>query len=216
VHGFLLLLFGYNILTMNMKHLVLDAMGVIYTAHDDVAELLHPFIVEKGGLNDLGHIVNIYIEASLGKMSAAEFWKKAGLDPSVEGEYLSRHVITDGLIDFLGDMKLSGVKLWCLSNDVSEWSRKLRRKFMIEDYFQAFIISGDVGLRKPDPLIYELLIGRLKCNPGDITFVDDNVKNLDFPARAGIHTVLFNSAGHKFFGKYEAAGNFEELKALIG
>ncbi|RPJ64023.1 MAG: HAD family hydrolase [Dehalococcoidia bacterium] len=198
-----------------MKYLVLDAMGVLYTAHDDVAELLHPFIVDKGGLNDLNRIINFYIETSLGKMASAEFWKMVGLDPTVEDEYLSRHAITGGLIEFLESMRLLGVKVWCLSNDVSEWSCRLRRKFGIEGYFQGFIISGDVGLRKPNPAIYELLVERLKCGPGDITFVDDNVKNLDFPARSGIYTVLFNSTGRNITGKYKTACNFKELAGLI-
>jgi hypothetical protein len=35
-----------------MKTLALDAMGVIYAAGDDVAELLCPFIREHGGLSD--------------------------------------------------------------------------------------------------------------------------------------------------------------------
>ena len=199
-----------------MKYVVLDAMGVIYSAHDDVAELLYPFIVEKGGLNDLDQIINIYIETSLGKMSSAEFWKKVELDPAMEDEYLSRHVITEGLMEFLEGMRFPGVSVWCLSNDVSEWSRKLRRKFGIEGYFQGFIISGDIGLRKPNPAIYELLVERLKCSPGDITFVDDNVKNLDVPARAGIHTVLFNSLirAENFRG-YIVVKNFQELKPYI-
>ena len=36
-----------------LKVLVLDAMGVIYSIEDDVGELLHPFILEKGGIKDL-------------------------------------------------------------------------------------------------------------------------------------------------------------------
>ena len=199
-----------------MKYLVLDAMGVLYTAHDDVAELLHPFIVEKGGLNDLGQIINIYIETSLGKMSSAEFWKKVGLDPMVEDEYLFHHTINEGLIEFFEGMRSPGVKVWCLSNDVSEWSCKLRRKFGIERYFEGFVTSGDVGLRKPDSAIYKLMIEKLKCKPGDITFVDDNVRNLDTAAEIGINTVLFNTlAGTENMNGHNAVKNFQELKLYI-
>ncbi len=198
-----------------MNHLVLDAMGVLYTARDDVAELLHPFIVEKGGLNELNQTNNIYTEASLGKMTSADFWKMVGLDPSVEDEYLSRHATTAGLMEFLADMRLPGVKVWCLSNDVSEWSGKLRRRFKIEDYFQGFIISGDVRLRKPDPAIYELLINRLKCKPGDITFVDDNAKNLDSAKDLGIGTVLFNSSGRLSNTKHREVASFKQLAELM-
>ena len=199
-----------------MKHLVLDAMGVIYQVGDDVTDLLHPFIVEKGGLNDLNQINNIYIDASLGKMASADFWKTVGLDPVVEDEYLSRHVITGGLVEFLGEMRLRGVDVWCLSNDISEWSRKLHRNFKIEGYFKGFIISGDVGLRKPDPAIYELLIGRLKCKVDDILFVDDNIRNLDAAAVKGIDTVLFDPSGQAPSVKLRVVSSFTELWKSIG
>jgi len=198
-----------------MKYLVLDAMGVLYTAYDDVKELLHPFIVEKGGLNDLNRINNIYIEASLGRMTSADFWKTVGLDPMMEDEYLSRHAITGGLIEFLGDMRLLGIKVWCLSNDVSEWSSKLRWKFKLEDYFQGFIISGDVSLRKPDPAIYKLLTNRLQCRPGDITFVDDSTRNLDAAMDLGIGTVLFNSSGRVVNTKHWEVISFKKLGELV-
>jgi HAD superfamily hydrolase (TIGR01509 family) len=198
-----------------LKYLVLDAIGVIYTAHDDVAELLHPFIVEKGGLDDLNRINGIYIEASLGKMTSADFWKRMGLDPMVEDEYLSRHAITSGLIAFLEEMRVRGVELWCLSNDVSEWSGKLRRKFEIEGFFRGFIISGDVGMRKPDPAIYELLINRLKFKANDILFVDDNSRNLDAAERKDIGTVLFDSSGRVSSGRHKVVSKFKELGKLV-
>ena len=179
-----------------MKCVVLDAMGVIYEVGDDVVDLLHPFLIEKGGVVDLAEIIRIYIDASLGKMTSDEFWRAAGIAPEMEDEYLRRHILRKGLIDFLEEMKSAGIPVWCLSNDVSEWSRKLRRNFKIESYFQGFIISGDVRLRKPDPAIYQLLIERLKCEPRDITFVDDNVRNLDAAAELRIGTVLFNSFGY--------------------
>ena len=58
-----------------MKIVVLDAMGVIYQVGDDVADLLYPFIIEKGGAADLAQISRFYIEASLGKITAADFWE---------------------------------------------------------------------------------------------------------------------------------------------
>ncbi|HHY97162.1 MAG TPA: hypothetical protein GX509_00315 [Firmicutes bacterium] len=54
--------------------LVLNAMGVIYRAADDVTELLVPFVREKGGLSDSYAIATLYTQASLGKLSADKFW----------------------------------------------------------------------------------------------------------------------------------------------
>lgn len=58
-----------------MKCLVLDAMGVIFQAADDVVELLIPFVTEYGGEEDV--VQSAYLDASLGRISADEFWKKS-------------------------------------------------------------------------------------------------------------------------------------------
>jgi HAD superfamily hydrolase (TIGR01509 family) len=52
------------------------------------------------------------------------------------------------------------------------------------------VISSDVGLRKPDPAVYELAAAQLGLPPEDCVFVDDLPGNLK-PARAlGMATVL--------------------------
>jgi putative hydrolase of the HAD superfamily len=81
--------------------LVLDAMGVIYESADDVSELLVPFVSECGGISDVAAIQREYIAASLGKISAARFWKHIGVSPTLEDVYLARHRLRDGCDGFL-------------------------------------------------------------------------------------------------------------------
>lgn len=194
---------------MKTQIVVLDAMGVIYSIGDDVKDLLHPFIVEKGGVKDIDRIKELYVSTSLGQISAAEFWKSAGIDPNLEDEYLQRHRLTIGLIEFLEALASRKVELWCLSNDVSEWSLKLRKWFGLVKYFKEFIISGDVGLRKPDPAIFRFILERTHAHANDIIFVDDNAYNLDAAARLGLKTVLFGSVSAG--SGYVSAKDFNEL-----
>ena len=106
-----------------MKTLVLDAMGVIFVAGDDVVELLCPFVHEHGGIVDDGQIEALYNDASLGRLSARRFWEQVQVDPTLEDNYLRRHRLSIGLREFLRDAKARVDSIWCLSNDVSEWSR---------------------------------------------------------------------------------------------
>ncbi len=46
--------------------IVLDAMGVIYRARDDVAELLVPFVERHGSRASADHVAALYEKASLG------------------------------------------------------------------------------------------------------------------------------------------------------
>ena len=68
--------------------LVLDAMGVIYAAADDVEELSVTFVFENGELADGTTVARHYTRASLGEIDAATFWRAVGLSPRVEDEYL--------------------------------------------------------------------------------------------------------------------------------
>ncbi|HZZ30047.1 MAG TPA: HAD-IA family hydrolase [Pirellulales bacterium] len=171
--------------------LVLDAMGVIYQSADDVVELLAPFIKNRGGIADLATVEKLYVRASLGELTATQFWDAVGIPSHLEREYLSQHRLTEGLQAFLANVPSSVGSIWCLSNDVSEWSHALREKHGLARYFAGFIISGDVRSRKPIAAIYEALLSELGLPATDCVFVDDRIKNLNAAKELGFRTVLF-------------------------
>lgn len=191
-------------------------MGVIYAEADDGPNLLLPFIVENGGCTDIQEVIRLYSAASTGKITSAEFWKCVDVNPALEDEYLQRHRLSDGLIEFLNEIHSSGMRLWCLSNDVSEWSRKLRRRFGLDRYFEGFVISGDAGAFKPDPAIYQCLLNKAGVKPAEALFVDDRLRNVKAADELGMSVVLFkpsllDSQDHE----YKIAGCFSELLALL-
>lgn len=171
--------------------ILLDAMGVLYKSGDDVGELLVPFIGEQGSTVETKHIEEVYRLASLGKLEAEEFWRSVGLSSELEDKYLLRHTLFPGLLEFLNWAKATGIRICCLSNDVSPWSVKLRQRFGLDTFIDDWIISGDVGLRKPDPRIYSLTINRLGVAPGRILFVDDRPANIYAALAAGMQGVIF-------------------------
>ena len=128
----------------------LDAMGVLFRAADDVAELLIPFVRNRGGVEDAGAIQSAYVDASLGAITADAFWRNVGLRPSLEDEYLSGHALMPGAREILRLANDRGVPVWVLSNDVERWSRKLRDSFAIERWLSGSVISSDATARKPD------------------------------------------------------------------
>ena len=197
------------------KILVLDAMGVIYQSCDDVEELLVPFIREKGSNIDKKTIEDLYTRASLGEFASEEFWAKVGVDYNLEGEYLDRHQLSVGLLDFLAVFK-NQVKapIYCLSNDVSEWSIKLRKKFQLDQYIERWFISGDLKIRKPSPRIYDVLIRESNVKPTQMLFVDDREKNITAANEFSIQTVLCkmnNEDGYNDEGESTVIYSFNEL-----
>lgn len=193
--------------------ILLDAMGVIYRSGDDVEELLIPFIHEKGSIASKFEIENAYHQASLGKITATEFWCAVGLSSHFEDGYLSLHILNDGFEKFIHYLSSKNYHIACLSNDVSEWSKKLRIKFELERYIQDWIISGDVGFRKPDPNIYRVAITRLGVSPQQIIFIDDRLKNIQAAKEAGFQTILFTQ--EKVETKLSVCTSFEDLATKI-
>lgn len=55
--------------------------------------------------------------------------------------------------------------------------------------FHAFVESSVVGLRKPDPRIYQHLLGLLGIAPGESVFLDDIGRNLKTARQLGMTTI---------------------------
>jgi len=75
---------------------------------------------------------------------------------------------------------------WYLSKDVLV-SKKDYKKF------DVVIISCDVGIRKPNPKIYKLLIKKIRLKPKEILFIDNRKWNLIPAKKLGIKTILFKN-----------------------
>jgi len=174
-----------------MSCLVLDAMGVIFKSADDVAELLIPFIAEKSEFTDEVVVQSAYLEASLGNISADEFWGKVGVPSALEDEFLSRHRLNPGVTELLAEAKRKDIAVWCLSNDVGRWSEKIRNNLGVEEFLKGSVISGDVGIRKPDREIYETFIQSSGYKIEEILFIDDREMNVDAARGLGIESVMF-------------------------
>ena len=187
-------------------------MGVLYRACDDVPELLVPFVADHNGAG--AHEVEAaYLRASLGESTASQFWAEVGLDPAIEDAYLKRHELADGVIAFLEWARTTGYSLACLSNDVAEWSLKLRKAFGLDRFISEWVISGDVHLRKPDPRIYAELLRRVGRDPGELVFIDDRIRNIDAARTAGLRTVLLSRDGTQ--SEHACARSLGDVRALL-
>jgi putative hydrolase of the HAD superfamily len=61
---------------------------------------------------------------------------------------------------------------------------------LIDELFDGVVISGDVGLRKPDPAIYRMILERVDVSPAESVFVDDAEPNVVAAAELGMHAIL--------------------------
>lgn len=67
-----------------------------------------------------------------------------------------------------------------LTNNVREWEPLWRAKLPVDEIFETVVDSAFVGMRKPDPEIYELTLSRLDgIAPAECLFIDDTEANCD-------------------------------------
>ena len=95
-----------------------------------------------------------------------------------------------------------------LSNASAGQAEQAREQhgFDIHAEFDVYVNSAVVGLRKPDPAIFELTLERLGVAPQQAVLVDDMVYNVDGARELGIHTVQF----------VDPETSLAELEALLG
>lgn len=171
-----------------------DAMGVLYSSADDVGELLVPYLRSHGCVLRREEIAQLYQECSLGKMSSADFWATTGATGASDEEYCRNHRLTDGVVAVLAELETTGVRLGCLSNDVSEWSKLLRERFGLGEYLTDWFVSSDTGVRKPAPEAFTDVCRRLDVVPNRILLIDDRAENVSAARAAGLQALRYGTA----------------------
>jgi putative hydrolase of the HAD superfamily len=174
----------------NIDVVIFDAMGVTFVEGDDVSNLLIPYIARECGCTNREAIRQLCLPASLGQMSSQEFWARVGCaHPASERKYLDTQLKLDPDFVAVAEQLKKRYELAMLSNDVSEWSAYLRRRFALDRLFTSVVISGDHGFRKPDRRLYQVLLRSLGAAPQRCVFADDQPRNLETAAQLGMHTV---------------------------
>ncbi|MGH9704700.1 MAG: HAD family hydrolase [Candidatus Acidiferrales bacterium] len=83
--------------------------------------------------------------------------------------------------------------LAALNNESLELNEYRIRKFHLRDYFQVFMSSCYLGVRKPDEAIYRQVLHITQRRPEECIFIDDRSLNLECARELGMNTIQFKS-----------------------
>ncbi len=201
--------------TLAPKMVALDGMGVLYREGDDIAGILVPFVRARGCTAPLDDIVARARLLSLGRITPAEFWQTVGVvgdADQLDDEYLANFQLSPGVVGFLRSLRAQGVQVACVTNDSAVWANKLRHRHSLDGLIDPWVISGSVGVRKPDAPIYEVLRRVTQLAPHDILMVDDSLDNLDAAKVLGFSTAWYcpgattdGSRGHAVLRSFAVA-----------
>lgn len=101
-----------------------------------------------------------------------------------------------GAVDLLRSLRDGGRKLGIVTNGLSETHREKIALLQISDYFDAIFLSDEVGMVKPDPLLFAHACRTLGGAPAHAAMVGDRYeRDVRGALEAGLYTIWLNVRG---------------------
>ena len=179
------------------KVLFLDIGGVLLTnawgheSREKAAELFDLDFKETEHLHNF--IFNVY---EIGKITLREyidivvFNKERSFTRESFLEFMfAQSVELPGMLQWLIKWKTvnRSLRIISINNEGKDLNDYRIQKFQLHRCFDAFVSSGEVGMRKPDPGIFQLAMGIAKVPPDHCFYFDDRIILAQAAARLGIN-----------------------------
>jgi putative hydrolase of the HAD superfamily len=116
-------------------------------------------------------------------------------------------------VELVADLGAAGRRLALLSNAPIGHGAAFRTREWAAP-FEHFVISGELGIAKPDPAIWQALLDRLRAPAGEVLFLDDREVNVAAAREAGIRAHVWTDADDarrhiaEFDGEFRSAAGF--------
>jgi epoxide hydrolase-like predicted phosphatase len=107
------------------------------------------------------------------------------------------------MVEAVKRAKRSGIRTGLISNS---WGQGRYDRDSFSEMFDGVVISGEVGMHKPEPAIYLLGAERIDVPPEECVFVDDLRENCAGAEEVGMTAILHRGAD----------GTLPELERLLG
>lgn len=154
-----------------------------------------------GSINQIMFSSPLWQETLLGSKTAKEFWAAIGPELGLKtrekiDEFRRRYHADESINRAVLNLirQLHGrYQLAVLSNSppgLDEWLAD----WGILELFDVVYCSGDEGLIKPDPAVYNLTLKRLGVLPHEAVFIDDTDGHVEAAQKLGIHGIIFTNA----------------------
>jgi len=95
-------------------------------------------------------------------------------------------------MEIVKKLKKDKYKLAILSNTICSHAR-INRKKGLYDLFPIVILSNEVGLRKPDPKIFKLVLDQLGTKPEESVFIDNKKEHTNAASKLGLKVIVFKN-----------------------
>lgn len=103
-----------------------------------------------------------------------------------------------------------------LISNATELARRVLKRLEMEEFFDVVVISDEVGVRKPDPRIFRLALGRVGVAPSRAMYFGDRpATDVVGAASAGMRGVLVDRRGTYPGSRYLSVKSLDEIRRLM-
>lgn len=102
--------------------------------------------------------------------------------------------INKEMYGIVNELKQEKMTVGMLSNIESPVAAFVRTLGLYKE-FDPLLLSYEIGIEKPDPRAYALLLSKLDLHPEEVVFIDDRPENVKAALELGIDAIEFKSAG---------------------
>lgn len=184
-----------------IKAVIFDCFGVLYT--DSKRSLLDIVPADKRQeLHDL------FTSNNYGFFDRQEYLGRvAGIVQISEREvaqYIAHeHHLNEPLVTLIHEQLKEKYRIGLLSNIGREWIHDFFSRHQLHEMFDEVVLSGEEGVSKPNPVIYELMASRLGLATGDCLMIDDIADNCEGAEIAGMQSIHYLSNDQLVEALYE-------------
>jgi putative hydrolase of the HAD superfamily len=185
---------------MTIQAIIFDFGGVLVRTSDFTPRerLAARFGMTSHELMDLVFVGDSGMGAQRGEITIEQHWENVRLALKLtpqelvdfKDEFWSKDVIDTELIEYIRSLHRS-YRTALLSNAFSDLRQMIIEQWQFADAFDTLVISSEIGIVKPDPRIYHLVLERLGVQPAEAVFVDDFQKNIEGAKAVGMQGIHF-------------------------
>ena len=99
--------------------------------------------------------------------------------------------VIEGTREVLSELRDEQVPLYALTNWSSETFPIAQERYPFLEWFEGIVVSGEEGMRKPDPAIFRHLIDTHEIEADEAVFIDDKEENVKAARHLGFHGIVF-------------------------
>jgi len=185
-----------------IKTVIFDMGGVILRTTDPAPreQMAQRFGCSRAELEDFVFSSPTSVQSEIGQLDDMEHWTvvlehfhQTGITPlEAYYEFFSGDQIDQDLLNFARSLKKERT-IGLLSN---AWVNARQRLGALYDFIDAFdvaLFSSEVGVRKPEKAIFDLMLEKLDAEPQEAIFIDDFYVNIQGAEAAGLSALLYKN-----------------------